>query len=279
MERVEEKAYAKLNLTLGVLYKRMDGYHALDTLMQTVSLFDRITVAPSKTVEVHVTMAGKQPMAELPFENTMYRAARLYQAASGKGCLVTCEKRLPSEAGMGGGSADAAAVLRGLQRLHRMLTDGELRSIALSVGADVPFCLQGGLCRCEGVGEILTPVVGPTLHFAVVKPPKGVSTKALFQGLSLPRQRVETLRCLAKLGQNDLPGAAQYMQNALEAPAIDLVSEIGEIKAALLQRGALAASMTGSGSAVFGLFETEEAACSALLGFPENYYTAYCHSV
>lgn len=141
MERVEEKAYAKLNLTLGVLYKRMDGYHALDTLMQTVSLYDRVTVAPSKTVEVHVTGA------ELPFENTMYRAAVAYKQLSGKGALITCEKRLPSEAGMGGGSADAAAVLRGLQRLHRMLTDREIRDIALSVGADVPFCLQGGLCR------------------------------------------------------------------------------------------------------------------------------------
>ena len=125
MERVEEKAYAKLNLTLGVLYKRMDGYHALDTLMQTVSLHDRVTVAPAKTVEVHVTGAT------LPVENTMYRAAKLYQTRSGKGCLVTCEKRLPAEAGMGGGSADAAAVLRGLQRLHRMLTDKELKEIAL----------------------------------------------------------------------------------------------------------------------------------------------------
>ena len=273
MERVEEKAYAKLNLCLGVLYKRMDGYHALDTLMQTVSLFDRITVAPAKTVEVHVTGA------DLPFENTMYRAAVAYKKLSGKGCLVTCEKRLPSEAGMGGGSADAAAVLRGLQRLHRMLTDQELKRIALSVGADVPFCLQGGLCRCEGVGEILTPVVGPKLHFAVVKPPRGVSTKALFQGLSLPRKRVETVRCLAKLGQNDLPGAARYMENALEAPAVALVPEIGEIKVALLQKGALGASMTGSGSAVFGLFEDEEGAQAALAGFPDDYYKAVCHSV
>lgn len=273
MERVEEKAYAKLNLTLGVLYKRMDGYHALDTLMQTVSLFDRVTVAPSKAVEVHVTGAI------LPPENTMYRAAMAYKKLSGRGCLVTCEKRLPSEAGMGGGSADAAAVLRGLQRLHRMLTDQEIRRIALAVGADVPFCLQGGLCRCEGVGEILTPVVGPKLWFALVKPPRGVSTKALFQSLSLPRQRVETVRCLALLGRNDLTGAAQYMENALEAPAIALVPEIGEIKAALLQRGALVASMTGSGSAVFGLFENEEGAQAALTGFPENYYTAVCHSV
>ena len=273
MERVEEKAYAKLNLTLGVLYKRMDGYHALDTLMQTVSLFDRITVSPSKTVEVHVTGA------ELPFENTMYWAAKLYQAKCGKGALVTCEKRLPAEAGMGGGSADAAAVLRGLQRLHRMLTDREVREIALQVGADVPFCLQGGLCRCEGVGEILTPVVGPQLHFAVVKPPRGVSTKALFQGLSLPRKRVETVRCLAMLGKNDLAGAAAYMENALESPAVALVPEIGEIKAALLSRGALAACMTGSGSAVFGLFETEEGAQAALAGFPEDYFTAVCRSV
>jgi 4-diphosphocytidyl-2-C-methyl-D-erythritol kinase len=106
-----------------------------------------------------------------------------------------------------------------------------------------------------------------------------VSTKALFQSLSLPRKRVETVRCLAKLGQNDLPGAAAYMENALEAPAIDLVPEIGQIKAALLERGALAACMTGSGSTVFGLFVTEEGAQRDVTDFPEDYYTAVCHSV
>ena len=270
---VQEKAYAKLNLTLGVLYKRMDGYHALDTLMQTVSLFDAITVEKSR--QVLITVEGEK----LPFENTMYKAAMAYKEATGCGGEVFCRKALPLEAGMGGGSADAAAVLRGLQRLHRMLQNSELAEIALSVGADVPFCLRGGLCRCEGVGEILTPVQGPLLHFAVVKPPEGVSTGKLFQALPMPRPRVETLRAMAYLGKEDIEGAAPYFENALEEPAVALLPQIGEIRRALLAKGALCARMTGSGSAVFGLFKTEAEAKAALTGFPENYYTAYCHSV
>lgn len=273
MEFVEEKAYAKVNLCLGVLYKRTDGYHALDTLMQTVSLCDSLTLRPSKRVEVQVSGMA------LPHENTMYTAAMLYQKASGKGCLITCRKHIPSQAGMGGGSADAAAVLRGLQRMHRMLQQRELYDIALQVGADVPFCLHGGLCRCEGVGEVLTPVVGPKLWLAVVKPPRGVSTGALFQSLALPRKKVETVRCMAALGTGDLAAAAAYMQNALEEPAIALVPEIGDIKAQLLKKGALAALMTGSGSAVFGLFPTPDAASEALSDFPSDYFTCCCHSV
>ena len=142
---IEELALAKLNLTLGVLYKREDGYHALDTVMQTVSLFDRVFVEKSRTVEVQVTGMT------LPVENTMYKAAKLYREATGCGAKIRCEKRIPAEAGMGGGSADAAAVLRGLQRLHRMADDRTLKQIALSVGARAfPPARCFHACRCRG---------------------------------------------------------------------------------------------------------------------------------
>ncbi len=259
MNIIEELAFAKLNLTLGILYKRQDGYHAIDTIMQTVSLFDRVYVEKSRTVEV--TATGMV----LPPDNTMFRAAELYRQETGCGARIRCEKRIPAEAGLGGGSADAAAVLRALQRLHRMCDDAALRRIALQVGADVPFCLVGGTCRCEGVGEILTPFAcGTKLHFVLCKPERGVSTGALFRALPLPRPRVDTFRAMAALGKGDLNALAAAMQNVLEPPAIALVPEIGVLKEQLLKAGALAAQMSGSGSSVFGLFPDESSAKAAV---------------
>ena len=271
---IEELALAKLNLTLGVLYKREDGYHALDTIMQTVSLFDRVIVEKSRAVEVHVTGMT------LPQDNTMFKAATLYKKATGCGAKIRCEKRIPAEAVLGGGSADAAAVLRGLQRLHRMADEHTLKEIALAVGADVPFCLHGGTCRCEGVGELLTPFpLQKRLWFVIAKPNEGVSTRELFSRLSLPRPRVQTLSAVAALAKGDLAALAPLMQNVLEPAAIELVPEIGELKQKLLDAGAIAAQMTGSGSAVFGLFETEEAANAALPAVSDAAFSTVCYSL
>lgn len=271
---IKERAYAKLNLTLGVLYKRTDGYHALDSLMASVSLFDDITLEESRGVDV--VTEGMQ----LPYGNTMRKAASLYHEMTGRGALIRCKKRIPAEAGMGGGSTDGAAVLRGMNRMYHALSADELYETALKVGADVPFCLHGGLCRCEGVGEILTPSPCPELHFAVVKPEKGVSTAALYRSLALPRPRAETLRTMELLAEGRIREAAGYFMNALEAPALPLVPEIGEIEEKLLSLGALSARMTGSGSAVFGLFETREQAEAAVCRLGGDYpFAAYCHTV
>ena len=210
----------------------------------------------------------------------MTKAAALYKQATGCGAKIRCEKRIPAEAGMGGGSADAAAVLRGLQRLHRMADDRTLREIALAVGADVPFLLRGGTCRCEGVGEILTPFpLGKRLWFVIAKPKEGVSTRELFSRLPLPRPRVQTLSAVAALARGDLFALSQLMQNVLEPAAIALVPEIGVLKQQLLDAGAVAAQMTGSGSAVFGLFETEEAASRALPAVSDAAFSTVCYSL
>ncbi len=270
---IEERAYAKLNLTLDVLYRRTDGYHALDSIMQTVDLYDTVIVEKAK--QVSVTATGMP----LPVENTMYRAAMAYRAASGCGCTVRCFKRIPMEAGLGGGSADAAAVLRGLQRLHRMLDDRDLHRIALSVGADVPFCLGGGLQRAEGVGEVLTPFLGPDMWFVLAKPNAGVSTRELFSALPLFTERKSAYAAMAALGKKDVRAFAPFVHNALEPYACERVPQIAQIKETMLAAGALAAAMTGSGSAVFGLCETEEEAArveQALLGVP---FVCRCRSV
>ncbi len=270
---IEELALAKLNLTLGILYKRQDGYHAIDTIMHTVSLFDRVFIEKSRTVEVTVTGMT------LPPDNTMTKAAEAYRLATGCGARIRCEKRIPAEAGLGGGSADAAAVLRGLQRLHRMCDDRELARIALSVGADVPFCLVGGTCRCEGVGEILTPFAPKDrLHFVLCKPAEGVSTGALFRSLPLPRPKVDTFGAMTALAHGDPDALAKAMQNVLEPPAIERVPAIGALKQQLTDAGAIAAQMSGSGSAVFGLFRTEAEAKAAVPQIDAP-FVQYVHSL
>ena len=254
---VTEQAYAKINLTLGVRSKRPDGYHELDMLMQTVSLADTVTVMPDSAISV--TASGML----LPYHNTLRRAAELYQSYTGRGALIHVVKRIPAEAGLGGGSADAAAVLRGLDALYGEVYAQTLKDIARKVGADVPFCLQGGLCRAEGIGERLTPLKPMPLHLVLAKPEKGVSTGALFRALTLPRPLPDTERAMAAIGRGDLDGLADALENALEEPAIALVPEIADLRQRLIDLGAVGARMSGSGSAVFALFRTQEQAESA----------------
>jgi len=274
MEMIVERAYAKINLTLGVLYRRVDGYHALDSLMHTVDVYDTVTVERDSAVTV--TASG----ATLPYNNTLRRAALSYQAYTGRGARVHVVKRIPSEAGMGGGSADAAALLRAMQRLYGELDRSALMDIALSVGADVPFAMEGGLARAEGVGELLTPLPDPTpFTFLVVKPEAGVSTRQLFLSLGLPRPLPRQAEAMAALARSDAAALGPLLFNALEEPASALVPEIPRIKRALLDAGALGASMTGSGSAVVGLFADGAAASAAVPALPENAFYRICHSV
>ncbi len=273
MDRITQRAYAKLNLTLGVLYKRRDGYHALDSIMQSIDLFDTVTV--ERASDVLVTSTGML----LPFDSTVRRAVEKYRALTGRGAHVRVEKRIPAEAGMGGGSADAAATLTGMQTLYGEVDEPTLMELGAAVGADVPFCMRGGLQRAEGIGEVLTPLNGPKLNFVVVKPAQGVSTKRLFSMLKLPRSMPDTAGCIKALASGDVPAVAKLLFNALEEPAIELVPEIGTAKRALLDAGALNAGMSGSGSAVFGLFPDEDSAqeaCARLDGFA---FARVCRSV
>ncbi|MEN6595059.1 MAG: 4-(cytidine 5'-diphospho)-2-C-methyl-D-erythritol kinase [Clostridiaceae bacterium] len=273
MDRTSERAYAKLNLTLGVLYKRSDGYHALDSIMQSIDLCD--TVSIERASDIVVTSTGML----LPYDNTVRRAAEQYRALTGRGAHIRVTKRIPAEAGMGGGSADAAATLLGLQKIYGEADEKTLFELGASVGADVPFCMRGGVQRAEGIGEVLTPLRGMKLFFLVVKPKEGVSTKKLFSMLKLPRIMPETTACIKALAVGDLGALAPLLYNALEEPAIELVPEIGAVKTALLEAGALAACMTGSGSAVFGLFETRELAETALPKVEHFAFSRVCESI
>ena len=273
MDRTTERAYAKINLTLGVLYKRTDGYHALDSVMQTIDLYDSVTI--ERANDIVVTSTGML----LPYDNTIRRAAERDRSLSGRGAQIRVVKRIPAEAGLGGGSADAAATLKGLQKLYGEVDEKTLFEIGASVGADVPFCMRGGTQRAKGIGDVLTPIRGMQLHLIVAKPKEGVSTKKLFSLLKLPRTMPDTTACMRALGEGNLDALCPLLFNALEEPAVELVPEIGRVKTALLNAGARAASMTGSGSAVFGVFgsqEEAEAALPALQTFP---FAAVCRSI
>ncbi len=273
MDRITKRAYAKLNLTLGVLYKRADGYHALDSIMQTIDLFDTVTVERAR--DIMVTSTGMM----LPYDNTIRRAAEQYRALTGRSVHIRVIKRIPAEAGLGGGSADAAATLNALQELFGEVDEKTLLEIAAKVGADVPFCLRGGTQRAEGIGEMLTPVRGMKLHLLVAKPAEGVSTKKLFSLLKLPRRMPDTTAALKALSDGDLDALCPLLYNALEEPAVELVPEIGRIKADMLSLGAKAACMSGSGSAVFGVFADQASAQEARAKLTGAVFSAVCESI
>lgn len=276
------KAYAKINLLLDVLYKRPDGYHELEGIMQSVSICDDVTVERAEGVIVECD-------AELPYMNTCRRAAELFLEGSGCGARITVKKRIPSEAGLGGASADGAAVLRGLNELFRGApferSEEELYSLGLKVGADVPFCLMGGCAVVRGVGEKLDPIRGMTLPLLIVRGPRGVSTGKLFASLGVGAEKTSRIgsgaleNALAAIEDRDAAALAGCLENALQPKAAELAPEIAEYVERMKRHGALGACMTGSGAAVFGIFSDEAAAAEAEKAFSDCDFSRVCSSL
>ncbi len=270
---IREQAYAKLNLSLDVLRRRDDGYHDMRMIMQSVDLSDDVTI---ECVPGSGRVRARTNLGYLPADerNIAVKAAYAFFAAAGVADLdavIGLHKRIPVCAGMGGGSADAAAVLRGLNRLLGRPMDAEaLRTIALALGSDVPFCVQGGTALAEGRGELLTAVPGlPPCRIVICKPAVSISTPKLFARIRCEKLKLhpDTDGLLAALEQGDLPGAAMRMYNVFESVLPKSAGEIFDIKSELLDHRALGAVMTGTGSAVFGIFDDDrraEAACEAL---------------
>lgn len=268
-------AYAKLNWTLDVLFAREDGYHELDMLMQSIDVFDVVELAPAQA-GVHIVCD-----TALPADNTALKAAQLYfeRAGINEGIRIRIQKNIPEQSGMGGGSADAAAVLKGLDALYGALTDDALFEVALRVGADVPFCLLGGSARARGLGEWLTRVQLPESFepwLLVVKPREGISTAELFKSLRRYDAHPDTEGALEALRTGELNALAQTLGNSLMVPAQQWLPQIRRIRRAMCDAGALGACMTGSGSAVYGVFETESAARQAVDAFEDFPFRRVC---
>ena len=272
MNTLYEGAFAKLNLTLDVLGKRPDGYHDIKSVMQTVSIRDDIEldVGTGKPWRLHCDKEGI-PTGE---ENLAWKAAKIYCDAMGKdpgGLEIRITKRIPMQAGMGGGSADAAAVLRALNRYYGdPLSVLALAELGAQVGSDVPFCVRGGTVLAEGRGERLHDLPSlPDCWLTLCKPAFGLSTPALFGRVRTAelKRRPDHGAMEQALCTGELTAVARQLANVFEEVLTAEESrEIRTIEETLLPHGALGAVMTGSGPAVFGLFSeqtrAEEAAAA-----------------
>lgn len=271
---VKLKAYAKINLTLEVLKKRFDGYHELRTVMHSVGISDIVKIRKNFSGNINVSCSTR-----LPFNNTAYRAAAEFMKV--KGCCgadIKIEKRIPERAGLGGGSADAAAVLLGMERMYGKINGAELYEIAKNIGADVSFCLKGGCALAEGAGERLTKLKPVSLNLLIVKGSGGVSTAELFHSLRLPAKSKNSAFVMKAIQNNDLTMLAENLDNALMNDAENFVPEINPLRERMLNCGALGACMTGSGSAVYGIFESAEQTEKARNAFSDCAFVQKCET-
>ena len=268
MKEIREKAYAKLNISLDVTNRREDGYHDMVMVMQTVSLCDELHLRLNESGKI--TAASNLRFIPSDERNLAVRAALRYLEAVGepvRGLHIDMRKNIPVGAGMAGGSADAAAVLRGLNTLYGgRLSRGQLEELACAVGSDVAFCVAGGTALAKGRGEILEDLPPlPECFFAICKPEFSISTPELFRKLDETplRRHPDTAGLVEAIGQGQLRELCRRMYNVFEDVPDRRMRTVAEIKGRLLDHGALGAMMTGTGSAVFGVFEKEAEARTA----------------
>lgn len=275
-------AFGKLNLMLDIVGINADGYHELETVMQSVSLFDTLDMQINNTGENKIICEK----AGFPCDssNLIWKAVAAFEHYTGLktgGITASVDKQLPSMAGMAGGSADCAATLCALDAMFdTKLKKTQLCEIGVGLGADVPFCIVGGTQLCRGVGEKMTALSMPRCAFVVVKPDLSISTPAAFKKYdslkSVPK--CDTAAFLKSLEKNDLQKMCRLHFNALEYAANE--EEIETAKKKLLDAGALGALMTGSGSAVFGVFDHPQKAKAALEKIKNDYPQAWiCNPV
>ena len=260
MRVLKTKAYGKLNLYLHITGVRPDGYHCLQTVFQTVSLHDQVSIILHN--RGGISLRTNRPYLPVDERNLGYKAAQQFFAAAkieNRGLYINIKKSIPVGAGMAGGSTDAAAVLRLLNRAyHAPLSQEMLEHVGAELGADVPFCLRGGTVYAEGIGEQLHTIEDlPPCWIVICKPRVSVSTKTAYRLLDQDTQpRIQDVTgFLACLASGDLRQIAEQMGNDFERPIIGQYPLIEEVRQNMLAQGAIGARMTGSGSAVFGIFE------------------------
>jgi 4-diphosphocytidyl-2-C-methyl-D-erythritol kinase len=264
--KVVYDAAAKINLMLDILARLDNGYHSLFMLMQSVDLYDTVTVETEDSGAITIT--SDEEGIPCDKRNIAYKAAQAFFDSTGvrnKGIRIHLEKRIPFEAGMAGGSADGAAVIAALNDIYETgLSQQELCRIGLKVGADVPFCLTGGTCLAQNVGEILSPL--PSLdecYIVLAKPERGVSTKEAFAAFDTATniRHLDTCGMLYAASEGNFAEICKRTKNVFEQ--LIEVPERVPIKSTLNRHGALAACMSGSGPTVYGIFDDESKAQSA----------------
>lgn len=275
MDKVNLKAYAKINLGLDVLRKREDGYHEVKMIMQTVDLYDelQLEIIDEDKIELSTNIEG----LEVDERNLVYKAIRLMKEEYNidNGVKAKLVKNIPIAAGMAGGSTDCAAAIKGMNMLFNLgLDDKEMRRHGKKLGADVPYCIMGGTALAEGIGEILTPLETITGDYIVIaKPNIAVSTKYVYENLNLKEgayhPNIDELLMYIKEGNKE--ALYKNMGNILETVTVKKYTIIEEIKQSLIQAGAINALMSGSGPTVFAIFKDEHIAQQACKEIKQRY--------
>jgi len=266
MNEYQIKAYAKINLGLDVVRRLENGYHEVKMIMQTVNLYDELTLKRT-TAGIRLTSdSGELPLDE---NNLIYKAARLMQEHYGiaEGVSVKLKKNIPIAAGMAGGSTDAAATMLAMKELFGLETSkAELMKLGVKIGADVPYCILGGTALAEGIGEKLTPLPkAPECHLLVAKPDINVSTKYVYEHLDAVgvTKHPDIDGMVNAIERGSLQGIIERLGNVLETVTISAYPVISVIKDRMKELGAQGSLMSGSGPTVFGIFTEQEKAIRA----------------
>ncbi len=283
MRKIRLRAHAKVNLALEVRGLRADGYHEISTVLQSVSLADELEIERAEG-GLELLVEPEEADVGPPEENTVFKAWNLLGDFAGEEfpARVRLRKNIPAGAGLGGGSADAAATLVGLNDLFGLgLSAAELRKVGGRIGADVPFCISGGTALGEGIGEVLSPLPAPPPHALVVaKPAAGADTARIYRAYdeeppdeSRPASVAPVIEALRA---GSLPALAGSIGNDLAPVTESLVPAVGELTGTLLEAGAMGATMSGTGSAVYGLFASQGEARAAAEGLRRRGVTFVC---
>lgn len=265
------KAFAKINLCLDVLRRKENGYHEVEMVMTNVDIFDVLEI--KELEEKKILLRSYNTDLAMDETNLIYKAIALLQKETGKtfGVEVLLEKNIPMEAGMAGGSADAAATLKAVNELFKLgVSDERLLELGASLGADIPFCIMGGTVLASGIGEKLrrlSPL--PKMKLLIVKPKAGLSTKKVYESLDIDglnkagfiHKDVGEMVSVIESDEADktkIEKIAERLDNILEVPSIRLLPLIADIKQKMLDNNCLGALMSGSGTAIFGIYENDE---------------------
>lgn len=278
MDRINVVARAKVNLSLEVKGKRDDGYHLLSMVMQSIELHDTISIEKNTNKNIIITSNSNNiPCDE---RNIAYKAVSLFNRALSldTGYNIFIQKNIPSEAGMGGGSADAAGVLLALNKFNDdIFPIKKLMEIGLELGADVPFCIVGGTKLAEGIGEEFTELKDVEMKLLIVKPKSSISTAQAFKKLKLDNitNNPDTNKLVEAINKGDKESIYKYMNNALYDSSLEFAPEMDDIIRIMNEFGSRRAMMTGSGSTVFGIFEDDETLKKAYEYFSNIYKDVY----
>lgn len=261
MREIVLDSYGKINLALDVINKRKDGYHNIETVMQEISLRDTLTIRCSKDNNIVIKSDDKN--IPLDKENLVYQAWELMKEESkiDKGVSVLIEKRIPVAAGLAGGSANAASMLKGINELWNLnYSISKLEKIGKKIGADVPFCLRGGTLLAKGIGDEFKSLKSfKDRQLLLINPKIPMDTKKVYESLSLGnKDDFQIDKIIEKINLDDTVGVSKNLYNRLEKIVIGEVDIVAKLKNDLIQNKALGSLMSGSGTTVFGIFDNKE---------------------